>query len=78
MYDNSTIAATFPSNMKYADVSLVHKKDDYSNKKNYRPVSLLPLCLKYLNTFRVITFILILRNISQHDFVDLERTIVHS
>ena len=42
MYNNSTIAATFPSNMKYADVSLVYKKDDYSNKKNYRLVSLLP------------------------------------
>ena len=46
MYNNSTIAATFPLNMKYADVSPVHKKDDYSNKKNYRPVSLLPIVSK--------------------------------
>ena len=45
MYNNSTIAATFPSNMKYA-VSPVHKKDENSNKKNYRPVSLLPIVSK--------------------------------
>ena len=32
--------------MKYANVSPVHKKDDYSYKKNYRPVSLLPIVSK--------------------------------
>ena len=46
MYNNSNIAATFPSNMKYADVSPVHKKDDYSNKNNYRPVRILPAVSK--------------------------------
>ena len=46
MYNNSNIAATFPSNMKYADVSPVHKKDDYSNKNNKRPVSILPAVSK--------------------------------
>ena len=46
MYNNSTIVATFPSSMKYADVIPVHKKYDYSNKKNYRPVNLLPTVFK--------------------------------
>ena len=32
--------------MKYAIVSPIHKKDDYSYKKNYRPVSLLPIVSK--------------------------------
>ena len=46
MYNNSTIVATFPSNIKYADVSPLHKRDDYSNKMNYRPFSLLPAMSK--------------------------------
>ena len=51
MYNNSTIAATFPSNMKYADVSPLHKKDDYSNKKITDQSAYCSLCLKYLNAF---------------------------
>ena len=46
MYNNSTIASAFPSNMKYADVKLVHKEDVCTNKMNYRPVSLLPAVSK--------------------------------
>ena len=32
----------FPSDLKYADVSLLFKKDDANDKQNYRPISILP------------------------------------
>ena len=36
----------FPDALKYANVSPIHKKDDNMNKKNYRPVSVLPCISK--------------------------------
>ena len=42
IYNQSTISANFPPNMKFADVCPIHKKNDYTDKTNYRPVSLLP------------------------------------
>ena len=45
---NKTIRGVlgFPSELKKADVSPVHKKDDATNVKNYRPVSVLPAVSK--------------------------------
>ena len=34
--------ATFPTSMKYADVILIHKKDDKTDKENHRPIMILP------------------------------------
>ena len=31
-----------PDKMKIADITPVHKKDDVTNVKNYRPISVLP------------------------------------
>ena len=42
IYNQSTISANFSTNLKCADVNPVHKKNDYTDKSNYRPVSLLP------------------------------------
>ena len=39
-FNNS--CATFPTSMKYADVIPIHKKDDKTDKENYRPISILP------------------------------------
>ena len=39
----------FPSEWKKGDVVPIHKKDDKGNVKNYRAVSLLPICGKNLN-----------------------------
>ena len=36
----------FPSSWKLANVQPVHKKDSRQDKKNYRPISLLPICSK--------------------------------
>ena len=38
----SLSCATFPTSMKYADVTPIHKKDDKTDKENYRPISILP------------------------------------
>ena len=36
----------FPGSPKFADITPVHKKDEITNKENYRPVSALPLFSK--------------------------------
>ena len=41
-YHNSLSCSTFPSGMKYAEVTPIHKKDDKTGKENYRPISILP------------------------------------
>ena len=38
--------ASFPNNLKLADISPVHKKGDRTDKTNYRPVSILPAISK--------------------------------
>ena len=42
IYNNSIIESTFPSPLKLADITPVHKKNETTFKDNYRPVSLLP------------------------------------
>ena len=44
--NNSVINECFPNEWKKAHVILVHKKGDKQIIKNYRPVSLLPICGK--------------------------------
>ena len=41
-FNNSISDATFPSELKNADVIPVFKKKDRNNVENYRPVSILP------------------------------------
>ena len=38
----------FPDNLKFANITPVYKKDEATDKQNYRPVSLLPLISKVL------------------------------
>ena len=40
--NNSLACSTFPTGMKYADVTPIHKKHDKPDKTNYHPVSILP------------------------------------
>ena len=41
-------SSTFPQAAKYADVTPIYKKEDLMNRKNYRPVSVLPCMSKIL------------------------------
>ena len=41
-FNNSLSCSTFPTAMKYADATPIHKKDDKTDKTNYRPISILP------------------------------------
>ena len=41
-FNNAVSCSTFPTGMKYADVTSIHKKDDKTDKTNYRPISILP------------------------------------
>ena len=36
----------FPDSLKFGDITPVHKKDEITNKENYRPISVLPLISK--------------------------------
>ena len=48
---NTAISANaFPSNMKFAEISPGHKKDDNLIRGNYRPVSVLPILSKLYET----------------------------
>ena len=42
MYNDSKLNMNFPDSLKLADITPTHKKDDTTNKENYRPVSILP------------------------------------
>ena len=39
---HSLMKSNFDDVMKFADITPVHKKDDVTNKSNYRPISGLP------------------------------------
>ena len=40
-FNNSLSCSTFPTGVKYADVTPTHKKNDKTDKTNYRPISIL-------------------------------------
>ena len=41
-FNNALSSLQYPNGLKYADVTPVFKKDDKSDKSNYRPISILP------------------------------------
>ena len=41
-FNNSLSCSNFPTGMKYAGVTPIHKKDDETDKTKYRPISILP------------------------------------
>ena len=42
IYNDSKINSQFPASLKLADITPSHKKNETTNKENYRPVSILP------------------------------------
>ena len=41
-FNNALSSSQYPNGLKYADVTPLFKKDDKSDKSNYRPISILP------------------------------------
>ena len=41
-FNNALSSCSFPTSLKYADVRRAFKKDDKTDKENYRPISILP------------------------------------
>ena len=48
IFKQALLTAVFPSEWKKGNIVPIHKKDDKQNIKNYRSVSLLPICGKIL------------------------------
>ena len=46
IYNNAKNESIYPEQLKLAEVTPIHKKDDTTLKKNYRPVSLIPVVSK--------------------------------
>ena len=46
IFRQALLTGVFPSEWKKVNIVRVHKKSDKQNIKNYRPVSLLPICGK--------------------------------
>ena len=59
--NTSVVESLFLSDLKYANVTPLYKKDDSTNKENYRPISILPSISKILERlmFQQITFVYI-------------------
>ena len=49
--NNTTETYTFPEQLKYADVKPIFKKDSRTDKKNYRPIKILPNVSKIYERF---------------------------
>ena len=47
-FNDALSSCFFPTTLKYADVRWAFKKDDKTDKENYRPISVLPKCTKGL------------------------------
>ena len=44
--NNAILGCTFPNKLKLADIAATHKKDNKTDKINYRPISMLPAVSK--------------------------------
>ena len=40
LFNTSVVESLFPSDLQYANVRPLYKKDDSTNKENYRPISI--------------------------------------
>ena len=61
MFKSCIVKSQFANESKIANVTPIHKKGDKQVSRNYRPVSLLPICGKYLN--KIIFKLLIFNNL---------------
>ena len=58
--NNAITSCSFPDKLKLADTAPLHKKDDKTNKVNFRPISMLPVVSKIFERimqFQIVFFI---------------------
>ena len=70
--------SVFPSALKLANITPVHKKDSKSKKDHYRPISVLPNISKIYERFPLNKFQNILNNFFSNINVDSEKVSVHN
>ena len=81
LINDSNSNTKFPDPLKLADISPIYKKDDATNKENYRPVNILPSVSKIFerNMFDQITlYHIILKNTYLLIFVGSVKASVHN
>ena len=61
--NHSLMHSHFDDGIKLADITPVHKKDDVTNKSNYRPISVLPSGSKLLKELFRTKLLFILKHI---------------
>ena len=78
VFNTSSALGMLPSSMKLANITLVFKKDDRTDKSNYRPVSIYQTCLKFLKSASITNCRCILIKFFLNISVDLEKVLVSS
>ena len=78
-FNSSVEECIFPSDLKYANVAPLFKKDDNTNKEKYRPISILPSISKIFERlmFQQVTTLLCQTNFQRISVV-LEKDIMHN
>ena len=77
IYKDSILNSRFPTTLKNADITPIHKRDERSKKENYRPVSILPCVSKIFERNMLDQIcIYIWTTIYQITYVDLEKVII--
>ena len=75
--NDSISQSVFPSALKLANITPVHKKDSKSKKDHYRPISVLPNISKTCEAFSLNKFQNILNNFLPNINVNSEKVSVH-
>ena len=78
LFNTSVNETFFPCDLKYANVTPTYKKDDCTNKENYRPISILPSISKIFERILSHQMISYVNNIISPYHLDFEKAITHN
>ena len=76
-FNNSFSYSSFPSDMKYAEVTRIHKADDKTDKGNYRPINILLNLSKFYDRL-MYNQIHIFKKYSPNFSVGFGKVLIHS
>ena len=75
MFNDAVLNCEFPDKLKFADITPCHKNDDATSKKNYRPISILPIVSKL---FEKLIHKQIANFINTHTCMVIVKAIIHN